>query len=132
MRENVASAWEHSLAQSDAGVSFWNNILVRILLIFPIGALLASLGILWYSVRPSETPLVLHYNVYFGVDVLGIWWQAYMLPLLGGILILGHLALARRFYQQAERIASYLMLLSSNMLIFGILLAIISIAFINY
>lgn len=132
MQENAVSAWEHSLARSDAGVRFWNNVLVRILLVFPIVAFLVSLGILGYYIRPSETPLVLHYNVYFGVDVLGIWWQAYMLPLLGGALVLGHLSLAQRFYQQSERIASYLMLFSANMLIFGILLATISIAFINY
>lgn len=132
MSERDVSAWEHSLAQSDSGVSFWDNILVRILLIFPTVALLGALGILGYYIRPSETPIVLHYNVYFGVDLLGIWWQAYMLPLLGGLLVLGHLYLAYRFYRQSERIASYLMLLSSNMIVFGILLATVSIAFINY
>lgn len=124
--------WENKVAETEHGTSFFRNIIVRILLVVSILPTLLSLGLLLYSIRPTEALLVLHYNVYFGVDLLGIWWQTYILPLLGILFFLGHLLLARRFYTGMERIASYLMLLASGMLSFGILIASMSIAFINY
>lgn len=132
MPEHQASEWEHPLAKSEVGVRFEHNVLVRTLLVVPLVVWIASLGLLGYFIRPSETPIVLHYNVYFGVDLLGIWWQAYLLPLLGAVFFIGHFFLARRFYRQGERIACYLMLLSSNMFLFGILIGSLSIVLINY
>ncbi|MBP7060726.1 MAG: hypothetical protein KBA91_01990 [Candidatus Moranbacteria bacterium] len=126
------SGWESSLSQSHSGVSFWDNVLVRVLFGGAVLAWMLCLGLLLYFIHQRETPIILHYNVYFGVDLLGIWWQAYILPLLGFFFLLGHVLLARRFYQRAERIASYLMLLSAAMLTFGLLVASIGIVFINY
>ncbi len=131
MPEQKENNWEHSLAQT-GGVSFFNNTLVRVLSIGALVGLLVSLPLLVYFIRPSKGLIILHYNVYFGVDLLGVWWQAYALPFLGGTLLLGHFFLARRFYMKSERIASYLMLLSAGMLSFGVLIASVSIAFINY
>ncbi len=131
MPEQGGDNWEHSLAQT-GGVSFLNNTLVRVLSIGAILGLLLCLPLLGYFVQPSKGLIILHYNVYFGVDLLGVWWQAYALPFLGGTLLLGHFFLARRFYMRSERIASYLMLLSAGMLSFGVLIASVSIAFINY
>ena len=124
--------WEHSLGQTDTGVSFGKNILVRMLSFGALLALVGSLGCLLYFIRPGGSSIILHYNVYFGVDLIGVWWQAYALPTLGVIFFLGHLFLARRFYLKSERIAAYLMLLSAGMLSFGLLIASVSIAFINY
>ncbi|MFZ3032207.1 MAG: hypothetical protein WA082_04170 [Candidatus Moraniibacteriota bacterium] len=133
MMQKFQQGWERSLAQSDGGVSFWNNMLVRILFGAAVLAIFLSLGVLGYFIKPSDAVLmVLHYNVYFGVDLLGLWWQAYILPFLGGVFLFGHLFLARRFYARTERIACYLMLLSSGMLSFGILVATVSVALINY
>lgn len=126
------SKWEHALAQSDKGVTFFDNTLVRLLLVISLLPVIVGFGLLAYFIRPSEASLVLHYNVYFGVDLLGIWWQAYTFPLLGLFFLIGHFFLAKRFYKSAERIASYLVLLASGMLSFGALIASISIAFINY
>lgn len=132
MARETRTNWEYPLAQSDQGVGFWDNILVRTLLLASLLALFGNVGLLAYFIRPSETPMILHYNVYFGVDLLGIWWQVYMLPFLGTLFFLGHFLLARRFYARSERIACYLMLLSAGMLAFGLLVASVSIAFINY
>lgn len=124
--------WENPLGQTDTGVSFSKNILVRMLAIGALLALISSLGFLLYFIRPGGSSIILHYNVYFGVDLVGVWWQAYALPFLGVIFLLGHLFLAHRFYMKTERIAAYLMLLSAGMLSFGLLIASVSIAFINY
>lgn len=124
--------WEKMLARSEGGVDFWHNGIVRTLLTAATVPLLLCLGLVLYAIRPGGTSLVLHYNVYFGVDLLGVWWQVYMLPLLGVLFLLLHTFLAKRFYDSVERIACYLMLLSAGMLAFGVLVASIGIVFINY
>lgn len=124
--------WERPLARSEGGVGFSQNSIVQMLLLFSGIPIVGCLGLFIYFIRPSETSIVLHYNVYFGVDLLGLWWQAYALPALGTLFVAGHLILAKRFYERAERIACYLMLFSSGMLSSGVLVASVSVAFINY
>lgn len=129
---NEGSEWEEDLASSEQGVRFFENVIIRMLLLASSLPVFLSLAMLIYFIRPSETPIVLHYNVYFGVDLLGIWWQVYALPLLGALFLLGHFLLARRFYGGGERIACYLMLLSSGMLSLGVFIASLSMVVINY
>lgn len=124
--------WEHNVGELESGVDFFQNTIVRSLLVIGILPTFASLALLLYFIRPTEGLLVLHYNVYFGVDLLGIWWQTYVLPLLSFVFFIGHYFLAKRFYQSTERIAAYLLLLGSGMLSFGMLIASMSIALINY
>lgn len=124
--------WEGTLAQSDKGVSFLHNSIVQTLLLFAVFPLVLCAGLLLYFVRPGDATIILHYNVYFGVDLLGLWWQAYALPVLGTLFILGHCFLAKRFYEHTERIACYLILFSSGLLSLGVLVASMSVAFINY
>lgn len=121
-----------AIAEADKGVSFWGNSFVRSFLILSGLFLSVSFGILLFFIRPREAPIVLHYNVYFGVDLLGAWWQAYLLPIGGILILLAHLILARFFYREKDRIAAYLILLSTNFILFGIAIAAASIAFVNY
>lgn len=127
-----SNTWERPLARSEGGAGFGKNSIVQALLLFSVLPIIGCLGLLAYFVRPGEASIVLHYNVYFGVDLLGLWWQAYALPALGILFVAGHLLLAKRFYERAERIACYLMLFSSGMLSSGVLVASVSVAFINY
>ncbi len=129
-REKVS--WGSRVALSQGGVDFFRNTLVRILFGGNLLALSASIAILAYFIRPTENPIVLHYNVYFGVDLLGAWWQVYALPAAAAIALFGHLFLARGFYYRTERIAAYLLLLGSGMFSAGVLIASSAIAFVNY
>ena len=132
MEFGESNRWEGTLAQSDRGVKFLHNSIVQTLLVFAVLPIIGCIGLLAYFVHPSEASIVLHYNVYFGVDLLGLWWQAYALPMLGLLFVAGHYIFARCFYESAERIACYLMLFSSGLLSFGLFVAGISVAFINY
>ncbi|TSC77154.1 MAG: Uncharacterized protein G01um101431_337 [Parcubacteria group bacterium Gr01-1014_31] len=38
-------------------------------------------------VRPHAEPIILHYTLYFGIDRVGEWYRAYLLPLAGSIVI---------------------------------------------
>lgn len=49
---------------------------------------LAHLAILVIRVKPTQLPVPLHYNIYFGIDLVGEWWFLYMLPAIGVILLL--------------------------------------------
>ncbi len=124
--------WESDIAESGQGTGFFCNTIVRTLCLFAAGMLILSVALLAFFIRPTEALLVLHYNVYFGVDLLGAWWQAYILPMLGAGFFSGHLLLASSFYGRSERIAAYLLLLSAGLLNFGILIACIGTVFINY
>ena len=121
-----------SLQQEQGGVSFLGNAFVRNFLISSGVLLCVGWGILLYFIQSRETPIILHYNVYFGVDLLGAWWQAYLLQGVATLLFVCHVVLSRFFYQHNDRFASYILLLATNFVLFGVAIASASIAFINY
>lgn len=83
-------------------------------------------------VRPSVPTIILHYNVYFGVDVMGHRGWAYLLPAIGIFLLLINNFLASYFYSNKERIASYVLLITSLMIQLSLIIASISVIIINY
>lgn len=124
--------WDTDIAESEKGVPFSKNMIVRTLFFVNILFLCTSFGILGYFIRSSENLFILHYNVYFGVEIQGIWWQVFMLPLAGVLFFCGHLFFAYRFYGKSERIAAYLMLFGSWLISIGVVIASVGIAYINY
>jgi hypothetical protein len=73
-------------------------------------AFLANVGI-WIALRwivgPTDQLIILHYNVYFGVDSIGDWRSVFLMPALAGGLMIVNLFLSRFFYYK-ERLVSYL------------------------
>lgn len=100
-----------------------------------IGALLVNItnwGLIAYFIRPVDFPIILHYNVYFGVDVIGAWWQVYFLPLIGIAILSVNTVLGYLFYQQKERIVAHLLILATFIVQIGITIAVTSLLLINY
>ncbi len=87
---------------------------------------------LFFFIKPINFPIILHYNVYFGVDIIGNWWQVYFLPAMGAAFFAINMILAYVFFQSRERIASYLLLLTSFILQVGNIIASSGVIFINY
>jgi len=83
-------------------------------------------------IQPVDFPIILHYNVYFGVDLIGDYEQIYVLPLIGFILFLINMVLSMYFYGQKERIASYILMIASLMIQLSLIVASTSIILINY
>jgi hypothetical protein len=100
-----------------------------------IGSLIINVlnwGFIAFFIRPVDFPIILHYNVYFGVDVIGPWWQVYSLPLIG-LMILGvNTVLGYLFYQKKERIVAHLLMLATFIAQIGISVAVASLLIINY
>lgn len=111
---------------------FFLNSIVHWVLIVSFLLNIASFVLVAYFIRPVDFPIILHYNVHFGVDVIGIWWQAYFLPCIGLFINLTNIFLARFFYKYKERIISYMLLLAMLMVQIGIIIAVASLARINY
>lgn len=124
---------EQPLVQSGEGRLFFQNNIVRLLLIGIFLLCIIIFGALAFFVRPSEVLTVLHYNVYFGVDLIGAWWQVYILPGIAFCFVGMNIWLASYFYtRQQERIAAYLFLLGSLMLLAGVAIGCVAVIYINY
>ncbi|OGY83771.1 MAG: hypothetical protein A3F54_05325 [Candidatus Kerfeldbacteria bacterium RIFCSPHIGHO2_12_FULL_48_17] len=68
-----------------------------------------------YKFPPQEEPLVLHYNIYFGIDLIGPWWQIFFLPATGAVIWLVNILLAAFFYSRDRFLAA--ILVSTSLLI---------------
>lgn len=111
---------------------FFKSHIVLWLIVLSLIANLTDWSILGIWIKPVDFPIILHYNVYFGVDSVGDYRQAYLLPAIGLILFLINLVLALYFYKQKERIASYILLMAMLMIQLSLIIASVSVILINY
>lgn len=111
---------------------FFHSALVHWVLIGALFVNGANWGVIAYFIRPVDFPIILHYNVYFGVDVIGAWWQIYFLPLIGLLILIVNTALGYLFYQQKERTVTHLLLLATFIVQICISIAVASLLLINY
>jgi hypothetical protein len=116
----------------DVGKSFFENTIVRFSLLAGVLLNLSAWVLLGLFIRPERSVVILHYNVYFGVDVIGVWQQAYLLPAIGLLLFGLDVFLAGWFYGKKERVASYVLLLASIMVELGVAVASGGIVLVNY
>jgi len=110
---------------------FFQSKIVLTLLILSLLANIANWLILFIFIRPVDIDIILHYNVYFGVDTMGNWKQVFIMPVIGFILFIINAVLAAYFYRNKERIASYVLLLTALMAQVGFIIASVSIILIN-
>lgn len=92
----------------------------------------ADWGVLAFFIRPVDFPIILHYNVYFGVDLIGDWWQVYFLPLVGLVTLTVNAALGFLFYCQKERVIAHILLLAAVFVQIIITIGLVGIIRINY
>jgi len=111
---------------------FFKNPIVFFLLAIILFLNAVSFIILSIFIKKTSSLVILHYNVYFGVDLIGDWWQIYIMPVMGVFFALINIFLAKYFYQQEERIGAYCLMLASLFVEVGIIIASISMILINY
>lgn len=68
--------------------------------------------ILYIKIKPTESDILLHYNVVYGADFIGSSLYLYWIPLLGLIFLLTNLTAAIYFYNK-EKLASYFISIAS-------------------
>ncbi len=120
------------LLADDEGVLFWNNTLVRASLAIGLFFLLLTVIFSYLFVaRGTQDIIVLHYNAYFGVDIVGNPWQILLLSVGAGAFLLINGMLARKLYGMHERVAAYILLFSSIFASISAFVAISALIFIN-
>lgn len=80
----------------------WMTILSSLLILLMVG--LAVWKIVPLSVDHPTIPL--HYNVFFGVDLVGGWYEVFYLPLLGLIFLVGNAICAKTLWEK-EHLLSF-------------------------
>ncbi len=111
---------------------FFRSGLVQWMLIASFALNALNWGLIIFYIRPVDFPIILHYNVYFGVDIIGSWWQVYFLPLIGLLILSVNSLLGYLFYQQKERTVAHLLMLAVFIVQICLSIAVISILIINY
>ncbi|MFC1612936.1 hypothetical protein ACFL23_01255 [Patescibacteria group bacterium] len=111
---------------------FLRDKVVLINLIISFTILLALLGLFIYKtpLYRSEKQLFLHYNIYFGIDWVGQWYKIFIYPLLGALIFIVNLALGILFYNK-EKVITYFLLFSATFCEIIILIASLSVVWIN-
>jgi len=90
---------------------FWHGFWTDPVIFFSIVLAVLANAALWVAllrtVMPTDSPIILHYNIYFGVDEVGNWKSLFFMPTLAAVLLFLNLTLSRFFYYK-ERLVSYL------------------------
>jgi len=123
LNQKIRSFFQQEYFQSH--IVFW-------LLILSLVANIIDWLILKIWIKPVDFSIILHYNVYFGVDQIGSYRQVYLLPMIGLILFIINVVLSMFFYGQKKRIASYILLMATLMIQFSLIVASMSQILINY
>ncbi|MDD5341269.1 MAG: hypothetical protein PHC97_02420 [Patescibacteria group bacterium] len=108
---NISKFFEHPYRE-DRIVKI--NFIVSLALNFLMWAILYfKLHSLSYTTDSGQ--IYLHYNLYFGIDNIGYWYEAFVIPLLGLFIIAFNSFLGYFFYIQ-EKVISYALVISQTLL----------------
>jgi len=91
---------------------FFKNNIIKLLL---ISSLILNIGLFlffYFFIKRSDIPIVLHYNVDWGVDYFGEVKNIFILPLAGLIIFLLNSVLALRLWLKAKSMAYFLAAIS--------------------
>ncbi len=105
----------------------------RLLFFFSLGVNLFIWFFLYsefYSLRGTGENFPLHYNIYFGIDFIGSWYQIFIMPLVGTFFIFINFILADAIYLK-DKITSYFLTGAGAFIQILILLAAYSVVMIN-
>ena len=87
---------------------FFRNNIIRLLLIISLSLNLALFLFFYFFIKQSEIPIVLHYNVDWGVDYFGEIKNIYVLPLVGLIILLLNSVLCIKLWNKTRSLSYFL------------------------
>ncbi|MDZ7799113.1 MAG: hypothetical protein U5L76_05965 [Patescibacteria group bacterium] len=100
--------------EAELGVLFANKIFLINFIISLILNLVVWL-LLYMQFQPTQEPVILHYNIYFGIDLIGDWYKIFALPLFGFIIFFINFFFSIIIYHK-EKILSYILIFSSSVI----------------
>ncbi|HCJ52363.1 MAG TPA: hypothetical protein DHV25_01420 [Candidatus Kerfeldbacteria bacterium] len=89
---------------------------------------IGNAAIVFLRVEPSGVPVSLHYNVYYGIDLIGEWWRVYSMAAVGiaivvlniAIVLLPRIKQLTRMLVAVLTVACQVVLLASSILVLRI------------
>lgn len=84
-----------------------------------------------FFIRSSSDSVILRYNVFFGVDILGAWWQAYLIPGMCLMFFIGNLLLAQILARRQAYLAGIILLYGAALVVVSGAVATATLVFIN-
>lgn len=93
-------------------------------------AVWAFLYLKFFPLRTAEGVLPLHYNIYFGIDFVGAWYEILIIPLVGIFFIIVNFILADIIYLR-DKVAGYFLIGAAALSQILLLLAAYAIIMIN-
>jgi len=80
-----------------------------------ITSFLLNIG-LWaglsFLFRPQEEPIFLHYNIFFGIDLIGPWWKIFYLPITGLVILLLNTGFSAASYKEDKALSFMVMIMT--------------------
>ena len=121
----------HGFALSN-NVAYWHNAIVHWIIIATVFINIGVVLLFIVYVRPSDFPIRLQYNIFFGTSLHAMWWQVYFLPLVGFVFFIIDFIIGSILYGSKERIGAYIVLLGALFSSFALLIAALSVILNNY
>jgi predicted ATPase len=110
---------------------FFASELVRWLLVFNLITIVATVGLIVWQMWGVSYPVILHYNVFFGIDKMGQWQGILNVLAIGAVIFVINTIAALSLYRKKERIAAYMVLFGSLTVQVGIAIFVISVLVVN-
>lgn len=108
---NISKFFEHPFREDlIVKINFIVSLVINILMWLVLYYKLHSFA---YTTEAGQ--IYLHYNLYFGIDNIGYWQEALIIPLLGFFIIVLNNVLAYYFYIK-EKVLSYSLVFSQTVL----------------
>lgn len=88
-------------------------------------------GLLYWFIRPSEDLVILRYNAYLGIDLLGVWWQVFLVPGITFLFVLINFIMAKLLFSRGYPGVAALFLIGSILLSGSAVVVAATLSFIN-
>ncbi len=111
---------------------FFQNPLLVSMFGFSFALNIANFLILLYFIGKLNDLIILHYNVYLGVDLIGNGRQILLMPLVGFCFLTVNLLLAVYFFNRKERMLSHILSLVTLLSQIGISVAGATVLVVNF
>ncbi|TXH02576.1 MAG: hypothetical protein E6R05_03930 [Candidatus Moraniibacteriota bacterium] len=124
--------FSHFFQTKDVALPHWlARFAVRLSLIGSVLIHLVAIGLLWWLVQSREDLVILRYNAYLGIDLLGVWWQLFLVPGVTFFFVLFNTGLSRLLTKRGYSTLGGLLLFGNLLLSGAAVVVALALSFIN-
>ena len=84
---------------------YFKDKIIKWSLIVSIALAIIHLALIYFRIPVRVEPIVLRYNIYVGISLIGPWYQAFYLPLMGFVIIIFNFLLAKMMFLKEKTLA---------------------------